>query len=175
VTVDGGLGAFVGLRALGPAEIRDGLSATIGAAEKLLGGGRSSFSARLDFWYSGSSALGPAAPDQMAAICGAQTGVPPAYYTHSGATWFAAGYENSWYNHILLPNAATPDCSKDMMEPGLSPTSGGALRASSYHPGGVNVMYMDGSVRFVTDSVDLALWRAASTRAHGESLGIPGE
>ncbi|HUY87404.1 MAG TPA: DUF1559 domain-containing protein [Pirellulales bacterium] len=173
LTVDGGLGAFIALQPLTPGEIRDGLSATIGVSEKRIGSGRTSFSRRVDFWYSGSSALGPATPDQMAAYCNALSGPPPVYFTYSGDTWFTAGYENSWYNHVLTPNAETPDCSMDMMAPGQSPTGGGAFRASSYHPGGVNSMNMDGSVRFVADGVDLAVWRAASTRAGGEAVAMP--
>lgn len=174
-TIDGGLGAFIALRPLRPGEIRDGLSNTVGVSEKLIGSGRLSFSRRLDFWYSGSSALGAATPDQMAAYCNALSGPPPVYFTYSGATWFTAGYENSWYNHVLGPNAATPDCSKDMMESGVSPTGGGAFRASSYHPGGVNCMSMDGSVRFVADGIDLAVWRAVSTRSGGESMAMASE
>lgn len=36
--------------------------------------------------------------------------------------------------------------------------------AGSYHPGGVNVLFADGHVSFVSDSVDLTNWRAAGTR-----------
>jgi prepilin-type processing-associated H-X9-DG protein len=43
--------------------------------------------------------------------------------------------------------------------------------ARSLHPGGVNLALGDGSVRFVSDHVDLAMWRAAATRAGGEVLG----
>ena len=35
--------------------------------------------------------------------------------------------------------------------------------ARSRHTGGVNVVMCDGSVQFVVDGVDLAIWRAAST------------
>jgi prepilin-type processing-associated H-X9-DG protein len=38
----------------------------------------------------------------------------------------------------------------------------------SNHPGGVNVLLCDGSVRFVADAVDPAAWRAMATRAGGE-------
>jgi prepilin-type processing-associated H-X9-DG protein len=40
-----------------------------------------------------------------------------------------------------------------------------AVTARSFHPGGVNVLLMDGSVRFVRDSILLANWRALATRA----------
>jgi prepilin-type processing-associated H-X9-DG protein len=43
------------------------------------------------------------------------------------------------------------------------PPSGG-------HPGGVNVLAGDGSVRFVKDSVSRAAWRAFGPRAGGEAI-----
>jgi prepilin-type processing-associated H-X9-DG protein len=39
---------------------------------------------------------------------------------------------------------------------------------SSLHPGGVNLLFGDGSVRFVKSSVDLVTWRALGTRKGGE-------
>jgi prepilin-type N-terminal cleavage/methylation domain-containing protein/prepilin-type processing-associated H-X9-DG protein len=47
-----------------------------------------------------------------------------------------------------------------------------AIMARSYHTGGVNAALMDGSVRFVRNSVDRDVWRAAGTRAGGE---VPGD
>jgi hypothetical protein len=46
-----------------------------------------------------------------------------------------------------------------------------ATTAKSYHPGGVGMAKADGSATFVSDSVDLAIWRALGTRAGGESVG----
>ncbi len=42
--------------------------------------------------------------------------------------------------------------------------------ARSYHPGGVNACFVDGSVHFISDSIDLANWRALWTRALGEVI-----
>jgi prepilin-type processing-associated H-X9-DG protein len=42
--------------------------------------------------------------------------------------------------------------------------------ARSEHPGGVNVAMCDGSVRFVSENVNLEIWRALGTRAGGEVL-----
>jgi prepilin-type processing-associated H-X9-DG protein len=42
--------------------------------------------------------------------------------------------------------------------------------ARSRHPGGVNVMYADGSLRFVTDSINPAAWQAQSTIAGQEAF-----
>ena len=43
-----------------------------------------------------------------------------------------------------------------------------AVTSRSYHPGLVNVSLMDGSVRAIGESIELALWRALSTRNGGE-------
>ena len=43
-------------------------------------------------------------------------------------------------------------------------------KADSYHPGGVNVLFADGSVRFIKDSVNQMTWMALGTRAGGEVI-----
>ncbi|WP_020474717.1 DUF1559 domain-containing protein [Zavarzinella formosa] len=42
---------------------------------------------------------------------------------------------------------------------------------SSKHTGGVNALMGDGSVRFVTNGINLATWKALGTRNGGETLG----
>ena len=46
-----------------------------------------------------------------------------------------------------------------------------AITARSYHSQGVNVAMMDGSVRFVRNTINLATWRALGTRDGGEVIG----
>ncbi len=46
----------------------------------------------------------------------------------------------------------------------LTKTTYAAVTARSYHPDGVNVMLMDGSVRTVNNDIDNALWKALGTR-----------
>ena len=43
-----------------------------------------------------------------------------------------------------------------------------AVTSRSYHPGGVNSGMMDGSVRFISDSIALLPWRASFTRGGEE-------
>jgi prepilin-type N-terminal cleavage/methylation domain-containing protein/prepilin-type processing-associated H-X9-DG protein len=45
-----------------------------------------------------------------------------------------------------------------------------AITADSYHPGGVNVLLGDGSVRFIKDSINGLSWRALGTIAGGEVI-----
>jgi prepilin-type N-terminal cleavage/methylation domain-containing protein/prepilin-type processing-associated H-X9-DG protein len=40
----------------------------------------------------------------------------------------------------------------------------------SFHSGGINVLFGDGSVRFVKDSINLASWRAVLTLSGGETI-----
>lgn len=47
-----------------------------------------------------------------------------------------------------------------------------AVTARSYHPAGVNILLMDGSVRMVTREISLLTWRALGTRAGGEVVAL---
>lgn len=45
------------------------------------------------------------------------------------------------------------------------------ITSRSFHPGVVDVALFDGSVRSISETIDLATWRALGTRAGGEVLG----
>ena len=42
--------------------------------------------------------------------------------------------------------------------------------ARSYHTGGVNVFFCDGSVKFIKDTINIPTWRALSTKDGGEII-----
>jgi prepilin-type N-terminal cleavage/methylation domain-containing protein/prepilin-type processing-associated H-X9-DG protein len=44
--------------------------------------------------------------------------------------------------------------------------------ASSFHTGGINVLFGDGSVRFVRNSIPAATWEAIGTRSGGETVTL---
>jgi prepilin-type N-terminal cleavage/methylation domain-containing protein/prepilin-type processing-associated H-X9-DG protein len=44
------------------------------------------------------------------------------------------------------------------------------VNATSYHPGGVNTLFADGSVHFIKNSIYIMTWMALGTRAGGEVL-----
>lgn len=43
-----------------------------------------------------------------------------------------------------------------------------AVPATSLHDGGVNVLMADGAVRFVSEAIDLGVWRALGSRSDGD-------
>ncbi len=53
----------------------------------------------------------------------------------------------------------------------LTALSFGAITSRSYHVGIVQSALADGSVRSISENIDLGLWRALSTRAGGETVG----
>jgi prepilin-type N-terminal cleavage/methylation domain-containing protein len=53
------------------------------------------------------------------------------------------------------------------------PRTYASVTARSYHVGGVVVAMLDGSVRFVTDSIERDLWQHLSTRAGHEVVAVP--
>ncbi len=81
----------------------------------------------------------------------------------SGRYWFFGGFGNSHYNHGGTPNDRRPSCSPIDM-PGIPDVyPGGLSPPRSYHPGGVNVLFGDGHVDWVSDSIDVLTWRALGT------------
>ncbi len=85
--------------------------------------------------------------------------------TTRGERWVDGWPRYSGYDHALMPNSRIPDCSV------VSPMRGLWQAARSRHPGGVNLLLCDGSVRFVADSVDAETWHAIGSRNGGEVLG----
>jgi prepilin-type processing-associated H-X9-DG protein len=83
------------------------------------------------------------------------------------------------YTNDYLPNSNVSDlterCSGDARTPCIVTGNFGEyqLTAKSNHTGGVNLLMMDGSVRFVANSVDLVAWQAAASPSGGEVTPLP--
>jgi prepilin-type processing-associated H-X9-DG protein len=69
------------------------------------------------------------------------------------------------YSHTQTPNR-TACVYHDINQDGRGTIT--MIGASSNHPGGVNVLFMDGSVRFVKTTVNYTTWYAISTPNAGE-------
>jgi prepilin-type N-terminal cleavage/methylation domain-containing protein/prepilin-type processing-associated H-X9-DG protein len=69
---------------------------------------------------------------------------------------------------VILPSFGTAPWDLDTVDESNGGPVYGAITSDSYHPGGVNILLADGSVRFVKDSVNGNAWRAMGTIGGGE-------
>jgi prepilin-type N-terminal cleavage/methylation domain-containing protein/prepilin-type processing-associated H-X9-DG protein len=83
--------------------------------------------------------------------------------------WWAFGGTMA-YSHTNLPNrfAFAYTDGNDMVNGDGGRSMSTLVNASSLHPGGVNVLFMDGSVHFIKSSISYQPWYAISTVAQGE-------
>jgi prepilin-type processing-associated H-X9-DG protein len=87
----------------------------------------------------------------------------------------------STYSHLTTPNSKTPDSINGcdtaatgqlkcvQIQPGSDQEGDTFAAARSQHLRGVNVVFADGSSKFITDDVDPKIWRALATRAGGDN------
>jgi len=75
---------------------------------------------------------------------------------------------STMYNHILPPNSPTRDCKNGGFVDSNNETA--IVSARSRHPGVVNVVAADGSVRSVKSTVNVSIWQGYGTAKGGEIL-----
>jgi prepilin-type processing-associated H-X9-DG protein len=76
------------------------------------------------------------------------------------------------FNTVATPNANNDTwayCGNDG-----SGTMAAFSNADSYHPGGVNVLLADGSVRFIKNTINQGTWWALGTIGGGEVISSDG-
>ena len=163
-----GTGAFAPNSAFGFEAFRDGVTTTLAFGE-----------VRAFTPYVRDGEASPADPPADPAAIAA---LPGSFKSNSGHTeWVDGRVHQTGFTAALGPNSAVPVAGGEAAGGAADgdftacregkdcdgPTHA-AVTSRSYHEGGVQVLLMDGSSRFVGDSVRLDLWRAASTRAGGE-------
>jgi prepilin-type processing-associated H-X9-DG protein len=160
-------------------QIKDGTTNTIAYSERSRGDGDGSTRSRGDIFINEPAIWGAVDPNvtnydmrhpaAQAALqntifpqCDAQANnnTPPTF-DWGGAYWGAGLYGQTIYNAVLTPNNKHYDCSP-------WGTAIGYFTPRSEHPGGVNVLMVDGSVRFVKDSISQLTWWGINTARGGE-------
>jgi prepilin-type N-terminal cleavage/methylation domain-containing protein/prepilin-type processing-associated H-X9-DG protein len=145
---------------IGLAAITDGLSNTAAFSEHGKGDFNNGVATATDTFRPGTY---PNTPDEAVAQCAAidPNNLSLQGVSNVGAPWLQSYHSTTLYFHVSLPN--TRSC---MFPPGRIATT-----AKSQHPGGVQVALCDGSVRFVSQTIDIATWRAVGSRNGGEAIG----
>lgn len=97
--------------------------------------------------------------------------------------WMNAGMGASIFSGARNPNSRQPDvlpaCDTSIpatVSPFQQCTTNYSdanvyAAARSFHSGGVNALLADGSVRFITENINLNTWKSLNTRQNGETLG----
>lgn len=156
----GGPGAFYPGANLRTGDFVDGMTFTLALAEV------KGFNA----YYRNAGAANPAEPTP-AQVCS----LGGEFKADSGHTeWVDGRLHQTGFTTLFTPNTevlcnvggTVYDVDWSNMQEGKSATVStyGAVTSRSYHPGGVQVVMMDGSVHFVADTIELPVWRALSTR-----------
>lgn len=97
--------------------------------------------------------------------------VAPSYLRYGGLQYYRGTVNQVFaYSHTLPPNwnRRVTDLAQQRYGCGNNSFAQAHLPAASYHTGGVNVCYADGSVRLTSDSIDFVTWQAVGSRAGGE-------
>ncbi len=154
-----GEGVFIG-QGLSPRDVTDGQSQTAAVAEWIVGSGN--HKSRREAIYNFGAIYGSDSRRAYAQRCDslvldrAQLAALP----NKGVLWTTGGLGRSQYNHVLPINS--PSCN-DLPWYGIA--------AGSLHPGGANCLKLDGSVRFIRETIDPDIWYSHGTRSGGEIIG----
>jgi prepilin-type processing-associated H-X9-DG protein len=179
----GSTGAFTFFLAYGLRDLTDGSVNTIAFSEALVGdstlsnGRRGNGIANLGISSSSNAVLD--AYTSMTAIQAAlgtcntnwKAGAAGTIANDRGNYW-SCGLEGwTLFNVIVTPNSTQypwNTCRFDKNN--MSSGNAHVTKASSNHPGGVNTLFCDGSVKFIKDSINPTTWMALGTRSSGEVI-----
>jgi prepilin-type N-terminal cleavage/methylation domain-containing protein/prepilin-type processing-associated H-X9-DG protein len=101
--------------------------------------------------------------------------IPPGTTNRNGAKEFRGQVWALGERNYTLFNTVIPPNSKDypwsvckLGTKNSAPNESQFINAQSYHPGGANFTFADGSVKFIKDSVNMQVYWALGTRNYGE-------
>jgi prepilin-type N-terminal cleavage/methylation domain-containing protein/prepilin-type processing-associated H-X9-DG protein len=90
-----------------------------------------------------------------------------------GYRWTDGRSAYTWFNTVAVPNDVNLSTNGCRFGATTSPTGSDSEHiqpVSSMHPGGANVGFADGSVKFIKNSINYATWWALGSRGDGEVL-----
>jgi prepilin-type processing-associated H-X9-DG protein len=164
-------GVFVSNLAVSPKHITDGTSNTAMYSEAIRGDGENSVAEVPGDWFriAGQNQSADKVYQDCSAVTNFNAYTSGNQFSCRGRNWGHGDYTTTRYNHVMPPN--THGCSQTSSgSVNAIPINedGGATTASSRHKGGVNVVFADASIHFITDGIDLLVWSAMGSRDGGE-------
>jgi prepilin-type N-terminal cleavage/methylation domain-containing protein len=153
------------------AQMRDGTSNTLAISETLLAQSSRASTTDRKIWRRAFMTDAPAADlpaaeyENLDLLTLAQEREPGG--GNRGFPWLSSRGTATGFSTYVTPNAGIPgNWIRSIANSNYNFTS-------SNHPGGVGSCFGDGSVRFISDSISLEVWRAMSTCAGGETVTQP--
>ena len=179
-----GNGAFTIGKVTKDRDFTDGLSNTAMFSERSKGSGSNMASAlpdrRFDVITSPNRRQGPLVTNDLYNECLNAPPLVSSFNFNSMGRWLGGSdFSNGWpfgfysatlYNHVATPNWRGYDCG-NWSAIADAPGEYAIVSARSLHIGGAQIQLGDASVRFVSENVDLQVWRAVGTRDGGEVIG----
>jgi prepilin-type processing-associated H-X9-DG protein len=92
---------------------------------------------------------------------------------YNGQIWALGERGYTLFNTIVPPNSKQypwRSCRLGGSCPSCAPEGSSFINSSSFHPGGCNFAFADGSVRFIKDSVNMLTYQSLGTRGGGEVI-----
>ncbi|MFN5291792.1 MAG: DUF1559 domain-containing protein [Planctomycetia bacterium] len=170
ITGQYGDGSFAPNFKMRPEDIKDGMSNTLSAAETK--------AYQPNYWDSGRPAALNVPPPANPAALNAYLG--GTFDSNGHTEWVEGDVHETGFtttftpntNVIAVVNGKNQDVDFTSMRDGESITlpTYAAITARGYHYGMINTLWMDGSVRPITNAVQLSVWRAMGTRAGSEVI-----
>jgi prepilin-type N-terminal cleavage/methylation domain-containing protein/prepilin-type processing-associated H-X9-DG protein len=174
-------GLFCYWVSFGMKDITDGSSQTIAYSESLVGDPASTVSPARRYnsvtGVSGAAAadvqdvssLPPATLQAALQACTVAYKAGTNMSNANGCRWGWGATTMSLFHTIVTPNSTQYQWNSCRSScGGCGPDDSSYSNAQSNHPGGVNVLFGDGGVRFIKDSVQQRVWMGLGTRALGE-------
>ena len=88
-----------------------------------------------------------------------------------GQLWALGERSYTLFNTVLPPNSKDyPWSICKLGTKGSAPNESQFINAQSYHPGGANFLFTDGSVKLIKDAVNMNVYWALGTRNYGEVI-----
>jgi prepilin-type N-terminal cleavage/methylation domain-containing protein/prepilin-type processing-associated H-X9-DG protein len=174
LTVETNNGVFIAFKTIGLAHITDGSSNTALFSERVLGDGAPNTASVPGDWF----LINPPSSDR-ATVYATCIGLNPSgvlgdanQNSYGGRTWITGYYTATRYNHLIPPNGISCVDNDVGATTIASSTNEGATAstASSRHPGGVNVLFADGSIHFIKNSISNTAWWALGSKNGGEVI-----